>query len=101
MKPVEFAPAARGDLVAIGEYIADDNAERALSFVAEIEIRARAIGERPRSFPARDDISPGLRCALHGDYLILFRDLPAIVRIVRVLHAARDLPALARQGGLE
>jgi len=101
MKPVEFAPVARDDLIALGEYIADDNPERALSFIDELEDRARSIGERPGSFPARDDISPGLRCALHGRYLILFRDLPAFVRIVRILHGARDLPTLASRGELE
>jgi len=95
MKPVEFSPAAHGDLRAIGLYIADDNPERAMTFVAELEARARAIGERPLSFPARDEIGPGLRSALHGRYLILFRELQDRVRIVRILHGARDLPRAA------
>ena len=100
MKPVTFAPAARADLLAIGLYIADDNPERAESFVAELEAKTRAIGERPLSFPARDDISGGLRGAAHGRYLILFRDLAREVRIVRVLHSARDAAALAIRGDL-
>jgi plasmid stabilization system protein ParE len=38
----------------------------------------------------------GLRIAVHGRYLVLFRDLPATatVRIERVLHSARNLPRL-------
>jgi toxin ParE1/3/4 len=100
MKPVAFAPAARDDLVAIGLYIAKDNPERALGFVEELEDRARRIGERPRSFPARDGISPGLRGAVHGRYLILFRDLADHVRIVRILHGARDLRAMTAHGEL-
>jgi len=91
VKPLGFAPAALADLAAIGDYIAEDNPDRALTFVAELETKAARVAERPLSFPARDDISPGLRAALHGRYLILFRDLPDEVRVVRVIHGARDI----------
>lgn len=94
MKRLEFSPAARTDLLEIGLYIASDDPVRADSFLAELEIKARQAAERPRSFPARDDISPGLRAAGHGRYLIFFRELDDEVRIVRVLHGARDLPRL-------
>ena len=63
----------------------------ALSFVAELEAKAVQAAERPASFPARDDIGPGLRVAFHGRYLLFFRDLADEVRIVRILHGARDL----------
>ncbi len=94
MKPVVFAPAARADLLAIGLYIAEDNPVRAESFVAELEALAARIGERPASFPEKREISAGLRGATHGRYLILFRDLPEAVRIVRIVHGARDLSSL-------
>ena len=61
MKRPVFAPAARDDLVAIGLYIAEDNSDRAETFIAELQAKARVVAERPYSFPARDDISPGLR----------------------------------------
>lgn len=96
MKPLEIAPAARADLAGIAGYIAEDNPERAISFIAELEITMARVAERPLSFPSRDDISPGLRSAPHGRYLVLFRDLPARVRIVRVLHGARDLPGVIK-----
>jgi toxin ParE1/3/4 len=99
MKPVIISPAARADLHAIGLYIADDNPERALSFVAELEALTATIGERPLSFPAKDEISPGLRSAVHGRYLILFRDLPDAVRIVRFVHGARNAGILAKTSG--
>lgn len=91
MKPLGFAPKALADLAAIGRYIAEDNPDRALTFIAELEAKAARVAERPLGFPARDDISPGLRAALHGRYLILFRDLPEEVRVVRVIHGARDI----------
>jgi len=70
MPRLVILPAARADLIEIGDFIALDNPERAASFVTEIETRLNDVAARPGSFPARDE-----------------------VRIVRVLHGARDLPA--------
>lgn len=94
MKRLVFSPAARADLLAITLYIAEDNPDRAASFLAELEAKASQTAERPSSFPARDDISPGLRAARHGRYLLFFRETTDGVRIVRVLHGARDLPSV-------
>ena len=87
-------PAAREDLIGIGDFIARDNPVRALSFVAELEARMHQVAERPESFPARGDLHEGLRAARHGRYLIFFLPLDDEVRIVRVLHGARDLPGV-------
>jgi toxin ParE1/3/4 len=94
MKRLVFAPAARDDLMAIGLYIADDNPSGAERLVAELEAKARDLAAWPQSHPARDDISPGLRAAVHGRYLLLYRDLEDEVRIVRIVHGARDLPRI-------
>lgn len=91
MKSLVYAPAARADFREIGRYIALDNPDRALSFVGELEAKAAQAVERPLSFLARDDRSRGLRAARHGKYLIFSRDLPGNVRVVRILHGARDL----------
>ncbi len=92
MARLVILPAARADLVEIADFIAQDDSRRALSFVAEIEARMRAAAERPGSFPARDELHAGLRAARHGRYLIFFVEEGDEVRVVRVLHGARDLP---------
>ena len=66
MKLLVIMPAARDDLMAIGAYIAGDNPARAISCVGELEAKTRQIDERPGSFPRPEDISPGLRAAVHG-----------------------------------
>ena len=96
MKRLEIAPAARADLKAIESYIGADDPHRAVTFVEELVATANKVAERPLSFPARNDLGRGLRAASHGRYLILFRDLQHEVRIVRVLHGARDLRATLR-----
>ena len=94
MARLVILPAARMDLIEIGDFIALDNPERAASFVTEIEERMTEVADRPGSFPARDELHEGLRSARHGRYLIFFIEAGDEVRIVRVLHGARDLPSL-------
>ena len=91
-----LSPRAAADLEEIADYIARDNPVRAASFVAELEAKCRAVAAAPERYPARPDLVSGLRMAVHGRYLVFFRDLPgeATVRIERVLHSARNLPRL-------
>lgn len=91
-----LSPRAAADLEEIAAYIARDNPIRAASFVAELEATCHAVAASPEFYPLRNDLAPGLRMAVHGRYLVLYRDLPAenIVRVERVLHGARDLPRL-------
>ncbi len=86
-----LSPRAAEDLEEIGDYIARDNPERALSFVAEIEARCRKLLAAPEAFPGRDDLLSGARMATYGRYLIFFRVLDDTVRVERVIHGAREL----------
>ena len=45
----------------------------------------------PRLGPPRDDIRPGLRYLIVGDYVVLYRLIDEDVEIVRVVHGRRDL----------
>jgi len=85
-------PAARQDLIDIGDFIALDNPRRAILFIAEVEARMVTVAERPASFPFYDVLFEGLRAARHGRHLIFFREEVGLVEVVRVLHGARDLP---------
>ena len=91
-----LSPRAASDLEEIADYIARDNPVRAATFIAELEAKCRAVAATPELYPARPDLAPGLRMAVHGRYLVLYRDLPGedTVRVERVLHSARNLPRL-------
>lgn len=78
----------------IGDYIAEDSRANALRFVARLRDQCRRIGRAPLGYASREDLAPGLRMAPFGNYIVFFRMLDGVVRIERVLHAARDLPAL-------
>ena len=87
-----FTAAARADLHAIGDWIASDNAPRAVTFIDELEQHCARLADRPQMHPLliRRE-STGLRKAVHGNYLIFYRmaDDDA-VEIVRILHGAQD-----------
>ena len=94
-RAVTIRPLAQADLIEIGDFIALDDRRRASSFVAEIEaVIFGPIPERPFTFPARDDLMPGLRAARHGRYLIFFIEDRGRIEIVRVLHGARNIARL-------
>lgn len=81
-------------MIAIGEWIREDNPERAASFVDEIEKACLGILDFPQAFPvsARRD-GRIIRKRVHGDYLILYEVFPDRVVIAAVIHGARDLDA--------
>ncbi len=83
---------AERDLEEIADYIARDDPRRALSFLDELRAHCARIGEAPLAFPVRAELGAGVRSSLHGRYVIFFRAGKDRVLVLRVLHAARDLP---------
>jgi plasmid stabilization system protein ParE len=91
---VEFSPLAEGDLEAIADYIALDNPRRAVSFVRELHEQCQGVGKNPLLYRLRPEIGSDARLVAVGRYVILFRLTGQMVRIERVVHAARDLHQL-------
>lgn len=91
---IVFTVQAELDLEEIGDYIAVDNPARALSFVREIRDHCNRIAAAPLAYATRPELGEGIRGCAHGRYLIVFQSASEEVLIVRVLHSARDLPAL-------
>lgn len=98
MKRLTVSPAARNDLRDIATFIAADSPEQALRFVAGLSAKMDMIAQQTLIYRSRDEWSAGLRSAQYGRYHILFRDLPDRVRVVRVIHSARNIAAMAHGG---
>ena len=90
---VVISPLAERDLEAIGDYIADDNPSRALSFVAELRSQCANIAKAPQAYRVRPELGEGIRSCAHGNYMIFFTATKARLTIVRVLHGAMDILA--------
>lgn len=94
MSDYRLSADAGDDLEAIVQYIGEDNPQRALSFVDELISTFDTIAERPNSFPVAAVLPGQVRSALHGRYRIFFELTDGVPHILRVVHGARDIPAL-------
>lgn len=94
MAAVTFSPKSRQDLLDIGDYIAKDSRANARRFVGKLMEQCQRIGRAPLGYTSREDLAAGLRMAALGHYVIFFRAIDGAVRIERVLHGARNLPAV-------
>jgi len=56
-----FSPLAEQDLEEIGDYIARDNPNRAVSFIREVRDRCAKITDNPRTAPLRPELGAGIR----------------------------------------
>jgi toxin ParE1/3/4 len=82
------------DLIDLWVYIAQDNPKAADHLLDEFENKFALLSEHPRIGSARSDIAPGLRYFPVGNYLILYREIPNGIEVVRVVHGARRLSNL-------
>jgi toxin ParE1/3/4 len=98
MSSAIFAPAAAADLEAIVDYIAADNPAAAAALIARLEDLAARLAEAPGMGRARFDLLPNLRSFRLGRYLLFYRATAGGIEVVRVLHGARDFPALFGAG---
>jgi toxin ParE1/3/4 len=78
------------DLRAIADYIALDSPRRASSFVAELRVACESLATESDRYPQLDRPKTYRRMPIRN-YLVFYQVTGEIVRIVRVVHSARDL----------
>lgn len=90
---VTLSPQAERDVEAIGDYIAEDNPLRALTFIDEMRAQCEKIARAPQAYRTRPELAEGLRSCAHGNFVIFFTATRTHLTVVRVLHGAMDIPA--------
>ena len=97
---VELTAAAEADLEAIGDYIAQDNPVRALSFVRELSRSCLELADMPEAWPIVPRYERhGVRRRVHGRYLIFYRVAEGRITILHVLSGAMDVEAILFPNG--
>jgi addiction module RelE/StbE family toxin len=92
---LEFSSEAADDLEQIADYIAQDNPQRALSFVRELRGKCEDLVDAPNSFALVPRYEHhGIRRRVHGNYLIFYRVEAAKVVIIHILDGAADYGAI-------
>ena len=92
MKGYELSPEARDDLQEIWAYIARDNPSAADQLETDIYTAFELLTKNPRIGHKRADLTdePVRFWPVRDNYLVVYYDAPETVKIVRVLHGARD-----------
>jgi toxin ParE1/3/4 len=85
----EFSARAEADLESIGDYIAQDNPARALSFFQEIRQCCQNMAAQPLAAPLRPEYGEGIRRMPFGRYLIFYSVGDQSILIEHVRHSAR------------
>jgi toxin ParE1/3/4 len=83
-----------GDLEEIGDFIAQDSPRHALRTLKLLRDKIKEIAKQSTLYRLRPEIAHDTRLAIVAQYVILFRIRNKTVRIERVLHGNRNLPAL-------
>ncbi|MEY3463067.1 MAG: hypothetical protein RLZZ468_845 [Cyanobacteriota bacterium] len=94
MLAVVLTPSASVDLAEIWEFIAADNPAQADAFIDLIDAKFQNLARHPDAGRRRDELLDGLRSLPVGRYLIFYLQDDVCLRIVRVLHGARDVKAV-------
>ena len=89
---LEWRPQASADLLEIVAYIADDNPDAAQALKDEIAAKTDKLPEHPKLYKLSVRISGLRELIVRSNYIVLYRELPALVEIVNVIHARRQWP---------
>lgn len=94
MRGFTVSPQARRDLREIAALVAERNPAAAERLILALRETTRNLARFPGLGRARPDIARDVRSFPVGRYLILYRETPAGVLIVRYAHGARRLSGL-------
>ena len=95
MKPkpqLEWRQQAIDDLVAIVEYIAEDNPDAAQELKNEIEAKAAKLPDHPKLYKPSPRVKGMRELVIRSNYIVLYRETPTLVEVVNVFHARQQWP---------
>ncbi len=93
---LEWRPQASFDLFEIIAYIADTNPDAAQELKDEIEAKAQGLQEHPKLYKASTRVKGLHEMVVRSNYIVFYRETPALVEVVNVVHARREWPPKSR-----
>lgn len=90
---VEISEAADRDLENIFDYTCSEHGvDQATNYVSSFDEVFQSLTSYPEIGRTRPEIRKGLHSVVTGYHIVFYRILGDRIRIVRILHGARDLP---------
>jgi toxin ParE1/3/4 len=87
---VRFSQLAKDDLKAAARYIAADNQKAARLWAESVRAKCAKLADNPRMGISKSDAGPDVRMMVIGNYVVFYETTPPEVKILRVLHGARQ-----------
>ena len=94
MPNIFWRPEAENDLLEIWLFIAEDSLQNADQYIDHIKTRCVNLSEFPDIGRSREELAPGIQSFPIDNYILFYKIMDDGIDIVRVLNAARDIPAL-------
>jgi toxin ParE1/3/4 len=91
VRALEWRPTARADLLAIIDYISDDNPEAAQRLGEDVEEKISLLKEHPKLYRV-GRVAGTREMVVRANYVVLYEENDRAVSILRVLHAAQQWP---------
>lgn len=91
MLVLEWRQTARADLLAIVDYISDDNPDAAQRLKDDIETKVANLPEHPKLYRA-GRVRGTREMVVRSNYVVVYAEDARAVTILRVLHAAQQWP---------
>ncbi len=91
MLELEWLEKARADLLAIIDYISDDNPDSAQRLKDDIELKAAQLPDHPKLYRA-GRVEGTREMVVWANYIVVYEADAFTVRILGVLHAAQQWP---------
>lgn len=88
---LEWRETARADLLAIVDYISDDNPDAAQRLKDDIEAKISKLPRHPKRYRA-GRVTGTREIVLRPNYVVVYAEDALMISILRVLHAARQWP---------
>lgn len=95
MGKVFYSTSAENDLLEAWLYVAEDSVTAADRMLDQIEAEAVRLLDQPMMGRERPELSPGIRSwPTSTPYILFYFPLEQGIVVARVLHHARDIPAI-------
>ncbi|MGC8530414.1 MAG: type II toxin-antitoxin system RelE/ParE family toxin [Acidiphilium sp.] len=91
MLELEWGEAARADLLAIIDYISDQNPDAAQRLKDDIEAKTARLREYPKLYRL-GRFETTREMVVWSNFIVVYQEDALTVRILRVLHAAQQWP---------
>lgn len=91
MPVLEWRAAARADLLAIVDYISDDNPDAAQRLKDDIEAKVAKLPEHPKLY-RMGQVAGTREMIVRSNFVVVYTEAAQAVTILRVLHAAQQWP---------